>query len=165
MTNPISLRNVSEEMQMVTDGLHTYLNKVSGEVVTITDDHLEAVENGYNLDDYADWEKDALKEAQQVIKSKDYVEFPSQFEIHEYDIMQKFCLTVEDPERSDTLLDLIQGSGAFRRFKNAILRYGIEQDWYAYKDQAYKDIAIEWLEDEGIAYTDDTDAVNDGSAA
>jgi hypothetical protein len=157
MEMPVSLRNVVEEMQMGTDGLHTYLNKATGEIVTITDEHLDAVQSGYDLNDYSDWEQEALKEAQEIHSSKDYLEFPSPFSFHEYDIMQKFCISVENKHTSETLLDLIRGSGAFRRFKNGIFRYGIEQDWYKFKDQAYKEITIEWLESEGVAYTDDMD--------
>jgi hypothetical protein len=162
MDHPVSLRNVVEEMQISTDGLHTYLNKESGEIVTITDEHIDAVDNGYDLNDYSDWEQEALKQAREVHSSNDYIEFPSQFEIHEYDIMQKFCFSVENQHTRETLLDQIQGSGAFRRFKNSILRYGIEQDWYKFKDQAYKEISVEWLESNGIAFTDDMDGKSIG---
>jgi hypothetical protein len=47
----------------------------------------------------------------------------------------------------------IRGSGAFRRFKDAIRRHGIEDEWYQFRDQALEEIAIEWLESNGIAYT------------
>jgi hypothetical protein len=80
---------------------------------------------------------------------------PSQFDIHEYEIMERFCLSLEDERLSDELLYQIRGSGAFRRFNEAIYRYGIEQDWFQFKEQAYGEIAIAWLEDHGIAYIND----------
>jgi hypothetical protein len=89
------------------------------------------------------------------LESDDYLELPSHFEIHDYAIMEDFCAAYPNEAMSEDLLDLIRGSGAFRRFKNYINRHGIEQDWYSFHDNAYKKIAIEWLEENGIAYTDD----------
>jgi hypothetical protein len=155
MTSLVSLHNVIEEMELLTDGLRTYLNKVSGEIITITTEHIDAVESGVDLGDYSDWEQEALKELQMVLASADYLEFPSQFTRHEYEIMEKYCQSIEKATMRETLLDLIRGSGAFRRFRAAIARYGIEQDWHKFKAQAYKAIATEWLDSQGVDYTDD----------
>lgn len=35
---------------------------------------------------------------------------------------------------------------------NAIIQLGIDQDWYAFKEDAYRKIAAEWCEDYGIEY-------------
>jgi hypothetical protein len=70
-------------------------------------------------------------------------------------MMESFCVSIPDEKLSNTLLYKIRGSGAFRRFKDTIYRHNIEQDWFSFRDNAYKEIAIEWLEDKGLAYTDD----------
>ena len=57
----------------------------------------------------------------------------------------------------DALLDSIHGAGAFRRFKDTLYRLGIEEDWYKYRDHALEEMAIEWLEAEGIPFTRDTE--------
>ena len=85
----------------------------------------------------------------------DYLKLPSKFDIDEYEIMERFCLSIPNEKTSDVFLDMIRGSGAFRRFKDLIYRYGIEKDWFKFRDQAYKEIAISWLESNGFAYTDD----------
>jgi len=69
--------------------------------------------------------------------------------------MEDFCLSVPFEKMRETLLRQIRGSGAFRRFKGLIYRYEIEQDWFRFRDNAYKEIAISWLKSRGIAYTDD----------
>ena len=46
----------------------------------------------------------------------------------------------------------IKGSGAFQRFKNKIHHYGIADEWYKYKDEALKELAIEWCEENEIEY-------------
>ena len=86
----------------------------------------------------------------------DYLKLPSRFDIHEYEIMERFCLSIPDGKMSAILLGKIRGSGAFHRFEDAIYNYGIENDWFKYRDEAYKEIAIAWLESNGIAYSDDT---------
>ncbi|MHC4632348.1 MAG: UPF0158 family protein, partial [Planctomycetota bacterium] len=47
-----------------------------------------------------------------------------------------------------------KGRGAFRRFNDAIRDYGIADDWYKYRDDALKEIAIEWCEENGIEFDD-----------
>jgi hypothetical protein len=69
--------------------------------------------------------------------------------------MESFCLSIPDEKLSELLLNQIRGSGAFRRFKDTIYRYGIEKDWFRFRADAYKEIAIDWLENNDLAYTDD----------
>ncbi len=66
--------------------------------------------------------------------------------------MEEFCLSIKDKRLSDIMYDSIKGSGAFRRFRNNIQKYNIENDWYKFKDKAMKDIAIEWCEGNNIDY-------------
>ena len=86
-----------------------------------------------------------------------FVALPDKFEIHEYSIMERFCLSLSDEELQDELLYAIRGSGAFRRFKDAIYRKEIQDDWYRFRDESIKDIAIDFLESEGIAWLNDMD--------
>jgi hypothetical protein len=74
--------------------------------------------------------------------------------------MEDFCLIFEDRRVGDDLHRLIKGSGAFRRFKNAIYSMGADKAWYQFRQAEIEKIAIHWLEREGIAYTreDSTDA-------
>ncbi len=67
--------------------------------------------------------------------------------------MRDFCYSVPHRELREELLYQIQGSGAFRRFKHAIQYRGMTEEWYAYRDAAIEEIAIDWLEDAGIPYT------------
>ena len=50
--------------------------------------------------------------------------------------------------------DLIKGSGAFRRFKDAVHHYGIADDWHKYRDDALKQIAIEWCRENNVEFSD-----------
>jgi hypothetical protein len=153
MTVVVSLRDIVNEMDVMNDEFHAYLNKVTGELVTITNEDIEAIENDDDWSEYPEWQHESLATAKKVLDSTDYLPLPSKFDIHEYEIMERFCYSIEDPKLSNELAYQIKGSGAFRRFKDAIRRHGIEDEWYQFRDQALEEIAIEWLESNGIAFT------------
>ncbi len=94
-----------------------------------------------------------IEKARVVLDSDDYVELPTKFDIHEYRIMEEFCPSLQLPQLRDQLLRKISGSGAFGRFKQAIYSLGIEEDSYQFRNAEYVRIAIEWMEENGIAYT------------
>ena len=151
----VSLLDFVDEMQTFSDEQHAYLNKVTGELITITNDDIAAVESGDDWSDYPEWQQSIFQNTEKVLSSDDYLELPSRFDIHEYDIMERFCLSISDEKISDVLLNMIRGSGAFRRFKDLIYQYDIEKDWYKFRDDTYKEIAISWLESNGFSYNDD----------
>ena len=66
--------------------------------------------------------------------------------------MEDFIL--EQDDLNDTvqslLLRSIQGSGAFRRFKDAIYDVGVRDRWYAYKNRLDRERALEWLKDQNL---------------
>ncbi len=160
MTIVVLLRDVVNEMESLSNEIHAYLNKETGELVSIMDVEISAIEDGDDMGEDADWQQEAIAKAKQVLDNPDYLPLPSKFEIHEYAIMERFCYSVDDPRLSDELSDQIRGSGAFRRFKTAINRHGIEDDWYRFRDEALQEIAIEWLESHGVAYTINVDTGN-----
>jgi hypothetical protein len=100
-------------------------------------------------------EQEFFQKVEKIVSSDEYLELPSQYDIHEYEIMERFCLSISDEKISDVFLDMIRGSGAFRRFKDLLYRYGIEKDWFRFKDEAYKEIAVSWLESHNFEYADD----------
>lgn len=147
----VKLSDVVDAMDMQSNSLRTYLHRQTGELVTISDEECDAVEDEHDLDNYPEWRQKAIQEAKQVLTSDDFLRLPDQVKIHEYSIMEKFCYTLDAGLNAD-MLELIRGSGAFRRFKNAIHRYDIADDWYRFKQTALEEIAAEWLEENGIAY-------------
>jgi hypothetical protein len=151
----VSLKDVVNEMDILSDEHTGFLNRLTGELITLSLDELSAAEDGDDLNDYPEDERDAILKAKEVIDSDDYLPLPSKFDIHEYHIMEEFCLSIEDDEISEDLTDKIRGRGAFRRFKEAIRTYGIEEQWYGFRQQEFEKIAMDWLETNGIAYSHD----------
>jgi hypothetical protein len=150
----VSLKDIVDELEVLMDESTAYLNRQTGEVITVTHEDMRWVEGeeDLDLDEFPDWQREWLTKVQEILKSEDYMALPTKFDIHEYEIMKRFCLSIEEDMLRDDLLDAIQGSGAFRRFKNMIYRRGMENTWYRLRRAALKEIAIEWLTEHGIVY-------------
>jgi hypothetical protein len=168
MTVTVSLRDLVDELQMLPNEGAAYLNKVTGRIITVTDDDVAMVEMDSEFEEEMeeindeiggedlDWEIQYFQDVKRILADDaDYLKLPSRFDIHEYEIMERFCLSIPDGKAREVLLRKIRGSGAFRRFKDTIYQYGFENDWFEFRDEAYKEFAIAWLESEGITYTDD----------
>jgi hypothetical protein len=154
MPLPVKLKDVIEALEAAGDEHTHYLDKDTGEIVLITNDEMEAAEEDELISEYPDWQRESILKAREIINSDDrFVTLPHQFEIHEYKIMEDFCLAYEDRRAGEDLHRLIQGSGAFRRFKNAINSMGADKAWYEFRQMEFERIVIEWLEEAGIPYT------------
>jgi hypothetical protein len=77
-----------------------------------------------------------------------------QSEVHEWSIKEEFSESVESARIRADLLDAISGKGAVRYFKDTIRRYGIEKDWYAFRTEALRQIAIDWCEEHQLKWGD-----------
>ena len=152
---PVSLKQLAQEMQMGCDAMTVYYQRSSGEFFMVSDEHALLVEEEDDFEDRPAWEQEAIEQAATILLSEndgDYVALPSQFDIHEYSIMKSFCHTVKSSRTADDLFRSISGKGAFRRFKDAIHRHGIQQEWYNFKDESFRDIARDWCEENGIVW-------------
>jgi Uncharacterised protein family (UPF0158) len=148
----VSLRDVVEQMDQWSDEATAYINRKTGELITLTHEELALAEDPEAAEDAPQWQKNLLPKTQEVLGSEDFIPLPSKFEIHEWSIMERFAQSVTDAAASDELDAAIHGRGAFRRFKDAVHRLGITDEWYRFREAALEEIAIEFLEEHGIAY-------------
>ena len=147
----VKLDDIIEGLEFQSDESSSFLDKKTGEVVLMTDYAMRAAEDEEPLEELDDWERDLVTIAREIIaESGRYIPLPTKYDIDEYSIMENFCVSLDKQEIGDILYDLISGSGAFRRFKDAIYKYGVEDQWYKYRDNALKEIAIEWCRENNI---------------
>ncbi|MHC4203269.1 MAG: UPF0158 family protein [Planctomycetota bacterium] len=153
MGTRVKLSDIIDGMESQSDESSSYLNTKTGEVVLMTDYAMRAAEDDEPLEDVPDWERELVEIAREIInETGEYISLPTKFDIDEYSIMENFCMSLDKQEIGDILCDLISGSGAFRRFKDAIYKYGVENEWYTYRDNAMKEIAIEWCGENNIEF-------------
>jgi len=156
MGTRVKLSEIVGEMDLQHDQGSLYLNRKTGEVVLLIDEEWLTEEEEESPEELPEWQRELLMVKKDIDQnSENYAELPSKVEINEYRIMEDFCLSLEDQRISEKLSDAIKGRGAFGRFKDNIVRLGIEDRWYKYKDEALKKIAIEWCEDNHIDYIDE----------
>ena len=165
MSSTVKLNDVVDAIDSAMEEHAHYLDKRTGEIILLTSEELTAAEEDEPISDYPDWQQDSILKAREVLSnSESFSQLPDQFDIHEYQIMEEFCLAFEDRRVGQELLRLIKGSGAFRRFKHAINEMGVEEVWYEFKRNELEKIAIDWLEENEIPYTrDDAADVSEAS--
>ena len=147
MSFVVSLRDVINEMAEVGDDQTAFLNRRTGELISLTDEQRYVLENGRAGDAL-----ECQRELRDVIQSGDLLELPSAFEHHEYSIMDRFCHSIRDPDQREQLLAALRGKRAFRDFKTTVARIGLEGAWIYFRNRAYEEIAIDWLQRYDIAY-------------
>ena len=154
MTPPVKLQDILEGMDFQSDAQSAFLHLTTGEVVAITDEELRAAEDDAPLEGFPAWQHDAIRLARDIVETDHSLPLPDRFEINEYRIMERFCLSVEDDDLRNDLCDAIRGRGAFRRFKDRVQAYRIAEAWYQYRDAALREIAVAWCEKHEIPYTE-----------
>ena len=159
----VELSKIIEAMELQSLDGSSYLDKTNAETATFSTEEFQAADNGDSLDDYPEWQHDNLKLARKILDQEDnedksdnrFIGLPTKFDINEYRIMEKFCFSVRDEKIAEVLYRAIKGSGAFRRFKDSVHQLGVAEDWYEYRNETIKQMAIEWCEQNDIAYIDD----------
>jgi hypothetical protein len=144
----LRLDNIIEGMEMQSDTVASYLNKVTGEIVPVSDEAISAVDMG----DEDPLTGESLDIVRAVLNSEDYIQLPDHYEINEYSMMESFAFSLADQSAGELLLITIRGAGAFRRFKDTARHLGLIENWYEYRARAYTEVAREWCETHGITY-------------
>ena len=140
MKKEIPLSVIVEAIEETTNGWQQYYNVITGEIESIPDSD----------NDYADM--DEFEEIyEEIDTSGDYVRLPSQYDLHEYGIMEDFADDRDDEELSRAL----HGRKPFRSFKDTAKSQGTVDEYYAFRTSAYTDIAREWCEENEIPFIDD----------
>ena len=154
MTPIVYVSAVVGEMQGLNDECFAFLNRITGELCTLGREEIRAVEEAHDLEEYPQWQQDDIRRAGEVLDSEDWLELPTAYDIHAWEIMRDFSDAVDDERLRNELLDAIHRKGAFQRFKNTIVHRGIEADWRRFYDEALAAIARSWLDHNEITYTE-----------
>ena len=173
MTAKVKLDNIIEALEFQSEETSAWLDRQAGEI------HYVGPDEQRLLDDWDDEgeEDDELDDADAEGEGKDdeedldtadpaaaiakliaadtsnrFITLPSKYDVHEYQALEQFAYAQTDPQAANDLTRAIRGSGAFRYFKDTVHRLELTKEWYAFRDQYYRDFAREWCEEEGIEY-------------
>jgi hypothetical protein len=144
----VQLKDILEGMEFQSDEVTAFLHRPTGRVIAVSDEAVQAAEEGAGADEVEEFE---LADARGFLEAgEDYLALPDRFEIDEYRMMERFATGVADPAAQAELGNALRGRGAFRRFKDAVRRLELAEEWYAYRDRGYEDVARAWCEAHGI---------------
>ena len=99
-------------------------------------------------------EEDEALAAEMENTPERFLRFPTKDEIHQYRIMEDFIDRLPPGKVQEELTYTIREKGAFRRFKQSVRYHGLEQRWYDYLAEAYRELAIRWCAEKGLEYTE-----------
>ena len=152
MRKPVSLEEIADTLEMLSEGTEAFLVMETGEIILVTDDDRTELESS-DMESIPEWQRDHLAKVRDILETGKVIPFPSSFDIHEWSIMERFSNTITDQDARDSLIDAIHGKGAFRMFRNTCERFHLRETWHAYRRSAYEEIAREWLQDNEITFT------------
>ena len=158
MSLPVFIYDVVDEIDMQNDMITPFINRKTGELTMLTEDDyyaLQSLDDGGDIEDLPPWQQEIIPKLREIDESDDFIQLPSQYDVHEYSIMEDFIRGLDDGHVKDDLFNAIRGRGAFRMFKDKIFYHDVEDDWWAFKKDAIKKIAIDFLDSEQIAWTDE----------
>ena len=132
----VKLSDIIDAIEMMDQYSEYFLDKETGKVEWVSDMAMTQEEQ---------------EEVYDRLDEHGFYRLPTSFDIRDYDVMEDFIDTLSGSNH-DKLASAIQGKGAFRRFKDAVIRLGIDKQWYDFQADAYKRKAARWCEDNDIEY-------------
>lgn len=131
----VKLDDVIMALEFANDGIdsNAYFNPKTYEIVYI--------------DEFTDMDEDEKEDVYY-----ECINMPTKYDINEYGMMEQFIETIDDERLYNQLYIAINGRGAFRRFKDTCINFGIIDDWYKFREEKYTELAIEWCKDNNIEY-------------
>jgi hypothetical protein len=149
MPAPIKLSDVVDALEgLPTEGA-AFANPATGEVFILAEEEIRSLDPDEPPDDEGDGLPDSLAELRAVWDT--LVPLPDTFEIHEWEIMERFARTREDDDDEyRELASALRGKGAFRRFRAALDRLGLRDQWFAFRRRALEEIARDWAAENAL---------------
>ncbi len=100
-----------------------------------------------------DWMEEEIELAIEIFLDKNnrYLRIPERNSDDGFTVMKRFIETLQQMELKEELTGILDGRGAFRRFKDAIDAFPKEKKaWYGFNAKAVKVEIQNWLESSGI---------------
>jgi len=152
MAAPFHLGDIVDAMEMMLDKARSFGNRETGQVVTISLELISAAEEGEEELDLPKWQEAEWELAKRIVREDAWLRLPGKYDVNEWEFMRGFADSVRSRRLQEELLDAIHGRGAFRMFKSTIHRHRIEKDWYAFRNEALREIAEEWCEENEVKW-------------
>src|SRR5438270_12917592 len=142
----VSLSDVVDALDLQSDEMHSCLDPETGEIITFNDEQVHIAEGG-DWENAPEWMRENLPKVKRAMEDDRILELPDRVHIDEWRMMQDFASEQQECRCQQELSSAARGARAFRHFKDAIYRLGLEDSWFRYRQAAYERVAREWLEE------------------
>jgi hypothetical protein len=130
---PVAWEALEDAFENNAPEVHSYLHFDTGEVIRIVDGVADPAMHTRILNDSRYLRIDPVSSREQ------------------YRWMERFIATVEDEELRRRLNVAIDGKGAFRRFKDALMSHPVDRErWFAFRSERLRSCMESWLTAHGI---------------
>jgi len=130
---PVAWEALEDAFENNAPEVHSYLHFDTGEVIRIVDGVADPSMHARIMHDSRHLRIDPVSSREQ------------------YRWMERFIATVEDEELRRSLNIAIDGKGAFRRFKDALVNHPVDRErWFAFRSERLRSCMEAWLTTHGI---------------
>ncbi|MDO4535406.1 MAG: UPF0158 family protein [Clostridium perfringens] len=152
----VDLKDVIEAIELQGDLVNHYYHKNSGIIIYVEDPSVANYKASdiEQLDEYEEWEKDLISSLYDFEENPyDYIILPNKEHINEDKMIMDFCNSIEDISLRDNILNEINEENSFFKIKKAIENNGLLSEWYDYRENAERELAINWCKNNNISYS------------
>jgi len=154
MSVKVNLNDIINGIESQNDSSNSYLNTSTGKIYLISEEDFTYAEDAKDLTEIPGWQKENIETAKEIMETDHYLSLPDIFELNEYNLMEKFSLSILNKKIQEDLYFSLKAKGAFRRFKDKVQKYNLADQWYKYRDTELIEIAKYWCKDNNIEYVD-----------
>jgi hypothetical protein len=153
MNATIKLSDLVQTMESQDDESELFVNRLNGEILIFSNEEIIIAEGGDDPTRFPQWQREIIELANEALDNDDFIEMGAAHEIDDYAMMRDFCDSISDVVVVDQLHASIRGRGAFQHFRRCVEEFDLLEQWFAFKRDAYKKVAIEWCEENKINYS------------
>ena len=134
---PVAWEALEDAFENNAPEVHSYLHFDTGEVIRIVDGVADPAMHS------------------RIMNDRRYIRIDPVSSREQYRWMERFIATVDEPELRRRLANAIDGKGAFRRFKDALMNHPVDRErWFAFRSERLRACMESWLNAHGIQSVD-----------
>ncbi|HEM4694760.1 TPA: hypothetical protein U1031_000742 [Streptococcus suis] len=138
----VSFQDVVDSLQMISQGDRYYYDSHIDELVYLS------------VGEFRIESREGLEEEIEEDVTGRFVGLPTYYDFNPYTFMELYISDLTDGDLSGRLSRAIRGRGAFGRFKSELERCDRLEEWYAFETQCYKELVLEWCQENKITIVD-----------
>ncbi|HCW54341.1 MAG TPA: hypothetical protein DG753_11520 [Clostridium sp.] len=151
----VNLSDVIECIEFENENLNHFYNKKTGIIIykESSDTSSYSAADYNRIDEFEEWERELIESLYDLEKNpNDYIKLPGEEDINELNILINFCNSFSDISIDDILNKNIDNTKKIQEIKKIIEDKNMLNDWYEYREQSERQIAIDWCKNNNIEF-------------